>query len=285
MKVVKLLPFCFLILLSSCATAPEIQTVQTTEKRVALVIGNNHYINLEKKHQLKKAVQDARDMRDKLRKLGFRVYYGENLSLSDMKKQLNNFTAELDKNTLSFVYYSGHGASDSKGLNYLIPSDFNGKEGLAVDEIVFQHMKEKGSIKNIIVLDMCRSNGVSIGGSVKGLAKGDVAIDSPYNLGKKYDTDGVLIAYATDPNNFAYEDDELRNSRYTHFLLQHIGDKTLSVSELFGKIIGEVMEASKEASIKNRDKQIQIPWNSSSLKGYDIFLAKMLMGSEMGSRP
>jgi len=289
MKVVKLLLLCSLpILLWSCATTPTgTQTSQTAEKRVALVIGNNNYSNLEKKHQLKQAVQDAQDMRDKLRKLGFKVFYGENLSLSDMKKQLNNFTSEIDKDTLSFVYYSGHGASDPKGLNYLIPSDFDGTKGLAVDEIVFQHMKEKKSAKNILALDMCRSNGVSIGGNTKGLAKGDIAINSPYNPDQKHDTDGVFIGYSTDPNNYSYEDYSLGNSRYTHFLLQHIDDKTLSVSELFGRVTTEVMEASKKASEgKSKDeKEIQSPWNNSSLKGDDIFLAKMPMSSEMGSRP
>ncbi len=36
----------------------------------------------------------------------------------------------------------------------------------------------------------------------------------------------------------------IENSLYTHFLLQHIDDETLSLSDLFGVINREVLEAS-----------------------------------------
>ena len=287
MKVVKLLLLCSLpILLWSCATTPTgTQASQTAEKRVALVIGNNSYTNFRKSDQLEKAVKDAQDMRDQLRKLGFRVYYGENLPISDMRAQLTKFTSEIDGNTLAFVYYSGHGTSDERGLNYLVPSDYK-KEGVkpvvktslvAVDEIAFA-MKERGSSKNILALDMCRSIGeedAKNGKGSKALSKGDIGTHSPYNKGDFKD-DGVLVSYATGQGSSSFEVNELPNGRYTHFLLKHIKDETLSLSDLFAKVGDEVTKIS--------GKQ-QIPWKNGSLEGNDIFLAKTAMSSEMGSRP
>lgn len=285
MKILKYLLLYSLIGLVTSGCVATMPLNEKEEKRVAFVLGNDEYPVLKKQYNegtlsqdptLTKAVTDARNMRDKLVMLGFRVHYGENLDLKDMETMLNNFTRDIDKDTLAFVYYSGHGASDAKQLNYLIPSDFSGKEALAVDKIAFT-MKSKNSSQNILALDMCRNNGVSIGekGS-KALGKGDIAIDSPYNQ-HNYKDDGLLISYATGQNNQANEGDmSIENSLYTHFLLQHLDDETLSLSDLFGKVNKEVVNAS------NRK---QNPWKNGSLEGNDIFLAKKKARPDPPPRP
>jgi uncharacterized caspase-like protein len=276
------------ILLIGCATLQE----SGGEKRVAMVIGNNDYPLLEKQFQqgklerspqLTKAVQDAQDVKESLKKLGFTVHYGENLSLAEMRTLLGNFTSNIDEQTLAFVYFSGHGSSDGTQLNYLIPTDFHG-EGLAVDEIAFT-MKDKKGTKNILALDMCRDNGIKLGQKgAKSLGKGDIAITSPYNPPidpkkpdlRKHKDGGILISYATGGGNTSTEGNEPKNSIYTKALLSHIHDTSLSLSDLFGQVSNEVAQNSGKA---------QIPWKTGSLEGNDIFIAKGNMKSAGGARP
>src|SRR5262249_20369075 len=49
------------------------------EKRLALVIGNNNYLNLPAAQQLKKAINDSHSVADALGTLGFEVIRGEDL--------------------------------------------------------------------------------------------------------------------------------------------------------------------------------------------------------------
>jgi hypothetical protein len=49
------------------------------EKRVALVVGNERYVNLPANEQLQKAVNDARAVGGSLQQIGFDVITGENL--------------------------------------------------------------------------------------------------------------------------------------------------------------------------------------------------------------
>jgi Caspase domain len=55
-------------------------TTAHAEKRVALVIGNEHYANFPQREQPQKAVNDARAVGNALTQIGFKVIAGENLS-------------------------------------------------------------------------------------------------------------------------------------------------------------------------------------------------------------
>jgi hypothetical protein len=64
-----------------------VQQVTPAERRVALVIGNSAY----KDSPLLNPVNDARDMAAALRGMGFEVIFGENLSQTDMKRNIHAF--------------------------------------------------------------------------------------------------------------------------------------------------------------------------------------------------
>jgi uncharacterized caspase-like protein len=58
------------------------------EKRIALLIGNDRYVNLSADQQLRKAVNDARVVGDTLSGLGFEVILGENLDRQGTARQI-----------------------------------------------------------------------------------------------------------------------------------------------------------------------------------------------------
>jgi len=102
--------FCALVLLASASHASE---------RVALVIGNGGY-----KHSttLKNPANDATDVAVALKRLGFEVLVGTDLSSDDMRAVLREFGDKLEHAKIALFFYAGHGLQ-IEGDNYLVPVD------------------------------------------------------------------------------------------------------------------------------------------------------------------
>src|SRR5262249_29683109 len=79
---------------------------QSREQRVALVIGNASYTVGP---TLGNPVNDARDMADALRRVGFEVISGENLSQQGMEDRIRQFGEKLRQGGVGLFYYAGHG--------------------------------------------------------------------------------------------------------------------------------------------------------------------------------
>jgi len=84
-------PLAFLFLLGAAITPGDAPAA--SEKRVALVIGNNDYKNVPK---LQKAVNDARAMGDTLKQLGFTVMVAENQNRQQFSQSLLAFDNAVD---------------------------------------------------------------------------------------------------------------------------------------------------------------------------------------------
>ena len=76
-----------LILFTIALSADRGLQMMKREQRVALVIGNNIY-NSDRLLKLRNPVNDAKAIKNKLQTLGFKVYYGENLTVREMDKKL-----------------------------------------------------------------------------------------------------------------------------------------------------------------------------------------------------
>src|SRR4030095_2719316 len=72
--------------------------------RVALLIGNNNYGSAP----LRNAVNDAKDLGDALREVGFKVMVRENASRKDMIDAIREFGASLEGADAAFFFYAGH---------------------------------------------------------------------------------------------------------------------------------------------------------------------------------
>ena len=124
----------------------------TAEQRVALVIGNGAYESAP----LRNPVNDAQDIADALRKMGFEVIHKENASKRSMVEAIDKFDAKLRKSEVGLFYFAGHGMQ-IKGRNYLIPvgvrvSSETDVEFEAVDAgRILGKMEEAGNKLNIVV--------------------------------------------------------------------------------------------------------------------------------------
>jgi len=132
---------------SAQATAP-------AETRVALVIGNGAYPSVP----LKNPVNDARDLSEALKGLGFSVTLVTDADLTSMSRAIRDFGNAIKRpDAVALFYYSGHGVQ-YQGANYLIPAkaDIQAQDELSFSAVnadqVYAKMESSGDRMNIVIL-------------------------------------------------------------------------------------------------------------------------------------
>jgi uncharacterized caspase-like protein len=102
------------------------------EPRVALVIGNSSYAV----GPLKNPVNDAEDMAQSLRTLGFRVSLRQNATHRQMIEAIGELGQQLKAGGVGLFYFAGHGVQ-SRGRNFLIPvnADISSESQLEFDAV------------------------------------------------------------------------------------------------------------------------------------------------------
>lgn len=219
--------------------------------KTALVIGNSTYPQAP----LKNPVNDAVDLAETLKALGFHVILKSNATLKEMKAAINTFGNVLSQESVGLFYYAGH-AMQIGGHNYLLPIDCKIRsesdvEFEAVDAgRVLGKMEDAGNKVNIVILDACRNN--PFARSFRSYDQGLARMDAPR---------GSLIAYATAPGTVAH-DGEGRNGVFTGYLLKNIRKPGLPIEKVLKNVRISVLEHTN-----NR----QVPWTSSSLVGELVF--------------
>lgn len=246
------LTFAFFILLAATTTAQQrglgLQT-NRAEKRVALVIGNGNY-GVEELN-LTHPVNDALDVAQALRELGFEVIPRNDLTQREMIRSIREFKEKI-RGGVGLFYYAGHGMQ-VRGENYLIPVGANieseadvSAESVSLDFLLDQ-MGEAMSHVNIIVLDACRDNPFTR----------SFRSSSARGLAPVFAPSGTLIAYSTAPGKVAYDGEKAkRNSRYAEELIKNIKKPGISIEEMF-KLV--------RAGLLNSVGPKQTSWEHSSL--------------------
>jgi len=225
-------------------------SVQAAPARIALVVGNGDYEHAP----LKNPANDAALMTTTLKSAGFEVMSHMNLDRRELKRAFLRFgdrVKETGTDTVSLVYYAGHGAQVN-GENYLIPIDSQIEDELDVDiegiraSSLLNILEDANAALNIVILDACRNNPFksSSRSAHRGLAK----MDAPT---------GTLLAYSTAPGQVA-EDGIGSNSTYTKALSLAMRRPGATVEQVFKRVRIEVM---------SRTSDEQVPWESSSLTG------------------
>lgn len=91
------------------------------KNRIALVIGNSDYLNVDKLNNPK---NDANDIESVLRKLDFDVTKVMDAKLIDIQQAVNTFLQELDEYAVGLFFYAGHGMQlTAKIILFLLISD------------------------------------------------------------------------------------------------------------------------------------------------------------------
>jgi uncharacterized caspase-like protein len=230
-------------------------------RRVALVIGNGAYRSAP---PLANPINDASDIANALRKLGFEVVEGKNLDRRGMDDVIREFGRKLDGAALALFFYAGHGLQVN-GKNYLVPIDAKLErpgdlvlDAVDISNILAQMEAEKRV--NLIFLDACRDNPLarslarSLGTRSSAVGQGLASIQSAI---------GTMIAYATQPDNVAL-DGTGRNSPFTTALLKHIATPNADITTIMRRVRADVIASTNEK---------QVPWDHSSLTG-DVVLSR-----------
>jgi hypothetical protein len=232
--------------------------VNSSQKRLALVIGNSNYQKAGA--SLANAGHDAEDISNELKNLGFDVSLSSNQTKQGMEQTIQTFGQKLKsagKDSVALFYYAGH-AAEVEGINYMFPVDVQldgektaDKEAVPVKTVVDQLA---GNDLKVLVLDACRDNPYP--------AK-KRSFNSQHNrLSTMSAPKGTIISYSTASGKQA-SDGAGRNGLYTGELLKNIKTPALKIEEVFKRVRIAVSEQSG-----NR----QIAWENSSLVGDFYFI-------------
>jgi hypothetical protein len=214
-------------------------------KRLALVIGNGSYRNIT---ALKNPVNDATAVANRLRTLGFQVYFARDVDRLGMNEAIAGFLAHIEQNTETVVYYSGHGI-EVQGSNYLLPIDIPElgsdeerllrSEAISLTDLLFDLESRRARV-SLVILDACRNNPFHLSGLTRGLGseRGLARVDPPR---------GSFVIFSAGAGEEALDNlgltDNNPNGLFTRVLLQLISEDGLELRTLVRRLRGEVREA------------------------------------------
>lgn len=219
------------------------------EKRIALIIGNSNYQVVP---ALNNPKNDAQDMSDKLRKMGFDVWLYQDLSQKEMKRIMREFGEHLkNSKAVGLFFYAGHGLQ-ADGRNYLVPVDANIQKDLDIElesvdlNRILIEMEYAENPMNIVILDACRDNPF----------ENPLKRNQGFTQVKSVPMNSV-IAFATSPGTTA-SDGAGKNGLYTQEFLTSI-DK-------FGNSKLEDVFKQVRVNVRKASGGKQIPWETSSIE-------------------
>lgn len=178
-----------------------------TESRIAMVIGISNYEYLE---ALNNPINDAFDISEKLRDLGFDVLALYDIDRSSFDMSLKRFARLAKDYDVALLYYAGHGIQYDN-QNYLIPIDVELNSSNNLDECVslqdiYYKLGTTGCPTKFVFIDACRTEPEW---------KRQARADHPN------DVSGIKVVYSTSPNSFAFDGDN-RNSPFAESFLNTI---------------------------------------------------------------
>jgi uncharacterized protein len=207
--------------------------------RVALVMGNGDYVHST---SLPNPVNDATDVSNLLRQLGFSVTTVLNGTYEDIRQAIRSFNIQVQGADIGLIYYAGHGM-ELAGENWLIPVDADLKSDLDVanSAISLKTIMQSVSRANglgLVILDACRDNPFS-----SRMEHSKLTRSVERGFARVEPTTNVLVAYAAKDGTTA-KDGDGRNSPYTAALLRNLNRPGLEVGRMFRNVRDDVMASS-----------------------------------------
>ena len=240
------------------------------EARVALVVGNSAYRHTD---PLANPSNDAEDMASQLRRFGFEVIEGRDLTEDGFYDHLRKFSEAVRRakgGEAALFFYAGHGIQNDESENYLVPVDvalrdkWSMRDMVQLDDVM-ETMEEFSGLK-LVFLDACRDNPLRGKARTMGASgKRGLAPVTVRDGGAAGESSGTVIVYATAPDDTA-DDGVGRNSPFTGALLAHIGTPGLEIGEMLDRVTGTVIERTRHTGTP------QVPWVSRSKIGQFYFV-------------
>lgn len=151
--------FVFAALFAWVSCSVFVATGFAKEGKHALIIGNAAY---EHASVLRNPARDSRAIRTALKKLGFEVEYGQDLTWAQTQEIVAKFLKKAGSAKTALFFYAGHGIQ-IRGQNFIIPVDANFSSADDLDSQIvsmndiFRHI-DKRSDTGLVFLDACRDN-------------------------------------------------------------------------------------------------------------------------------
>src|SRR5580698_9338477 len=227
--------------------APIFSSAAIAADRFALVIGNAKYPDADA--PLKEPVNDARSVADELKRDGFAVEVGENLTGDGMRKALERLYGHIKPGTVALVFFSGYGVQSNR-QSFMIPVDAQiwteadvRRDGISL-ETVLGEINSRGAGVKIALVDASRRN--------------------PYE--RRFRTFSAGLAPVIAPNGTLV----MYSAALSSVVSDNGGDQSLFVQELLKEIrvpdlMAEETLNRTRVGVTRASQQQQVPWISSSL--------------------
>jgi hypothetical protein len=258
----------FLITALSAAAMLISATAAQADKRVAFVVGNGAYKNVQ---PLPNPAIDARSIAGVLRNVGFEVVEGTNLTRDKMTERLLEFGKKAEGADVALFFYAGHGIAIN-GTNYLLPvdadlkSEMDVKLGSAINiDVTLEQTMSDAKVK-LVFLDACRDNPFA---ARLRSAKTTRSVNVQTGLAEMKSGEGTLIAFATGPGQTALDGQEGTNSPFTRALMANIASPGVEIQQAMTKVRAQVNEETNKG---------QLPWGHTNLIG-SVYLNPVAAGA------
>lgn len=230
--------------------------------RFALVIGNAKYPDADA--PLKEPLNDARDVADELKRDGFSVEVGENLTGDAMRRAFDKLYGKIKPGSVALVFFSGFGIQSAR-QSYLLPVDAQiwtesdvRRDGFSL-EMVLGELNTRGAGVKIALIDASRRNPFER--RFRSFSAGLTPVIAP---------NGTLVMYSAALASVV-SDAGGEHSLFVQELLKEIRVPDLMAEETLNRTKMGVTRASRGE---------QVPWISSSLAEDFSFIP-----GAAGSRP
>ncbi|MCA9464796.1 MAG: SUMF1/EgtB/PvdO family nonheme iron enzyme, partial [Nitrospira sp.] len=261
-------------------------------KRIAFVVGINSYDNLAFRDQLQFSVSDAKAVSVELRKLGFEVFEGVNLTESEFYEKWRLVLDQISSQDIFLFFFSGHGVQ-IEGENFLLPRDVPyfefgrsrqfKQQSIDVSEL-FNDLKigaQQPPKMTLIILDASRDDPTIPpefrSSGFKGKGRKNVELNSLPG------PPGTFILYSAAPGQVSLErlgpNDSSPHSVFIRKLLPLIGQPGLSIPDLAVRVRNEVYEETANLGLE------QIPSFSDGMLGMYCLAGCQPGTSDTNKRP
>ena len=237
----------FVITLLSVATIVPSLAADNRADRYALVIGNAKYPDADA--PLKEPINDARDVASELKRHGFDVEMGENLTGESMRHAFERLYGRIKPGSVTLVFFSGFGIQSSR-QSYMIPVDAQiwtesdvRRDGVSL-ETVLGEINSRGAGVKIALIDASRRNPFER--RFRSFSAGLAPVSAP---------NGTLVMYSAALSS-VISDNGGDHSLFVQELVKHISVPDLMAEEMLNRTRVGVTRASSSE---------QVPWISSSL--------------------
>ena len=236
-----------LLVIFVLSVAPIVPSAAAGADRFALVIGNAKYPDAEA--PLKEPINDARDVAEELKRDGFNVEIGENLTGDAMHRAFERLYGRIKPGSVVLIFFSGFGVQSSR-QSYMIPIDAQiwteadvRRDGISL-ETVLGEINSRGAGVKIALIDASRRNPFER--RFRSFSAGLAPVIAP---------NGTLVMYSAALSS-VISDNGRDHSLFVQELLKEIRVPDLMAEETLNRTRVGVTRASRSE---------QVPWISSSL--------------------